>query len=55
MLTEVQQVKEKHLDEKAKWLKESDLLKHTIDDLKEKIEENKIHLAEVSTKFTCAE
>jgi uncharacterized coiled-coil DUF342 family protein len=55
LVTELQQVKEKHLDEKSGWLKEADTFKHAIDDLKEMIEVKKLEIAEISMKFTCSE
>lgn len=45
LISEIQSEKEKHLNEKGRWLKEADVLKHSIDELKEKLEERKIEIA----------
>lgn len=53
-MNEYQLEKEKQLEEKGKWFKEVDVLKHTIDELKEKSEMQKIEIGELNSKFGCA-
>ena len=44
LISEIQSEREKHLNEKGRWLKEADTLKHSIDGLKEKLEEKKVEV-----------